>query len=800
MLFTVTGIILIALSSGMLGGFSKPFLNAGTLLLLGTLFFRKSTLNLLKIREGITRYAFALFCALLIVLFPGQGTETRLLIVAALLALLANADRLYFILSLAAFVTFTAGALYRFEPYVWFAAQYIAKEITSLIGRVSGQRLLMGATASGILIWLFSLLVAALATTLGKGGRRSIRFLIFGLAITVVHMLFVMFVHPVSIWLAGLLGDIEVHPLILLFIPLMLDALLASWFMSRLDFSEALAPSGRKRWYPVAASIALLVSWSLFAGAGSDRNGQRDGKILIYGKGYLTWDKPVFGRYGLRAAGMFGELPEYLGALGYSVEQDTLLEERQVDEAKTLVFINLNKKLTNEQKNRVMGFVSRGGSVLVLGDHTGLGGMMEPLNDLLDFACVKFRFDCGHYLKKDWRDALEMYQHPIFSEVKDDQDIGISVGASLDISLPNAAPLLVGKIAFSDWGDAANSKDAFLGDRRYNQGELLSDIVLVAEASYGKGKVIVFGDTSPFQNGALMSSYRFVDNVFQYLGGPGRLWDVVALRVLLIMCLLVGTGILVWTALQLGQAVAIAWTSAFLILAGLMHSADEAIADMGVNANHRLIYVDAAHLNRFSQFGSDGTWALSYHLMRNGYLPLVVKEFSAELLQKSSAAIFIAPAKSLNQRELEIVDGYMKAGGVTVWAFGLEEKEKVENLMARYQISVDNTPLGPIPTDQTSAGVRFQKAWPIEMRAGILVDTVCSGWEYPVILSQRVGNGQLTVIGDPGFLLSETLESNHKIPGSNDLFLRLISQPAGDTNRLKDIDQFPTRVVSRTSH
>jgi hypothetical protein len=142
----------------------------------------------------------------------------------------------------------------------------------------------------------------------------------------------------------------------------------------------------------------------------------------------------------------------------------------------------------------------------------------------------------------------------------------------------------------------------------------------------------------------------------------------------------------------------------------------------------------------------------------------------------------------------------MKAGGVTLWAFGFEEKEAVENLMARYQIIVDNTPLGPIPTDQTSAGVRFHRAWPIDMRAGMQVDTVCSGWEYPVILSQRVGNGQLTMIGDPGFLLSETLESNHKIPGSNSLFLRLISRSRSDTSGFVAMDGASRRVASLTSH
>jgi hypothetical protein len=44
---------------------------------------------------------------------------------------------------------------------------------------------------------------------------------------------------------------------------------------------------------------------------------------------------------------------------------------------------------------------------------------------------------------------------------------------------------------------------SYLGDRRHNPGEKIGDLVLVAEARYGNGRMLVFGDTSPFQNGAL---------------------------------------------------------------------------------------------------------------------------------------------------------------------------------------------------------------------------------------------------------------------------------------------------------
>jgi len=69
----------------------------------------------------------------------------------------------------------------------------------------------------------------------------------------------------------------------------------------------------------------------------------------------------------------------------------------------------------------------------------------------------------------------------------------------------------------SDWGDYLNVDRAYLGDYVYNPGEQLSDVILVAGAYYGDGKVIVFGDTTPFQNPALLQSYPYLHNVFAWL-------------------------------------------------------------------------------------------------------------------------------------------------------------------------------------------------------------------------------------------------------------------------------------------
>ena len=48
---------------------------------------------------------------------------------------------------------------------------------------------------------------------------------------------------------------------------------------------------------------------------------------------------------------------------------------------------------------------------------------------------------------------------------------------------------------------------SFLGNYHYDQGERLGDVVLVATTTYGRGRIVVWGDTSAFQGG-LSSNYR----------------------------------------------------------------------------------------------------------------------------------------------------------------------------------------------------------------------------------------------------------------------------------------------------
>ena len=50
---------------------------------------------------------------------------------------------------------------------------------------------------------------------------------------------------------------------------------------------------------------------------------------------------------------------------------------------------------------------------------------------------------------------------------------------------------------------------SFLGNYHYDRGEQLGDVALAATTTHGRGRIVVWGDTSAFQGG-LSSNYRKV--------------------------------------------------------------------------------------------------------------------------------------------------------------------------------------------------------------------------------------------------------------------------------------------------
>ena len=491
---------------------------------------------------------------------------------------------------------------------------------------------------------------------------------------------------------------------------------------------------------------------------------------------------------------MFGLFPKYLKAMGYKVKTDSVLNENNLKNTDVVVIINLDKNISDIEKEKLKKFITDGGSLLVLGDHTGLGGIMEPLNDLLSFTKIRFNFDCGHYLKNDFRDEFELTSHPIFKGINDEIDVGISVGASLAISPLTSRPILFAKYGFSDNGDSSDVRNAYLGNRHYDEGELLGDIILVAESSLGKGKILVFGDTSSFQNGAIFYSFRFVQNVFGYLTSFEPWNNSLIIRSILLVLLL--TALIAFVSEKIYKRPGeILWITLGLILVILLSYSLRQTVRTNVKSNQHIAYIDASHLNKFSQYGDDGIWALAYQLMRNKYLPVVEREFQPRMLNKSSTAFFITPLAQINSIELDSIDKFVRRGGTAVFSFGYEDKAPMKNMLQKFGFNEDNVPLGPVPDSETTAKVQFSKAWPVKVQDKNNVDTLCSGWGYPIIVSRKIGQGRIVLAADPLFFLSENLEANHAYPNYNNLFMKIVSSGDIKSDNPVSVNKYPGKIT-----
>jgi len=446
------------------------------------------------------------------------------------------------------------------------------------------------------------------------------------------------------------------------------------------------------------------------------------------------------------------------------------LDSETLSGSRALVVINLMYFLEPEEKQAVWDYVKAGGSLLILGDHTGVKGIRVPFNDLLKPVKIEFEFDSATFWAQGWRDALELLPHPINRGIIVAEDIQIWVGASLAFS-PPTEPVIVGKYGYSDIGDAAKIDRSYLGDRRYNPGELLGDVCLVADAPYGKGRVLVFGDTSPFQNGALVTSWAFAQRVFQWLTGEPRS-SAIALRVVALIIALalimltrrtLGSSLSAWLALGLGVVVAVQ------VVGRLTAPPPPPEIDLPKAV------VDLSHGERFDQLTwyEDCVGGLELNLARNGYCTMLMREFSEPLIRDSEVMVVIAPAKAFSPGERTVIQDFMEAGGMLIVSTGYEEKDRSESLLSIFGAEIRSVPLAHFDVSIFDQTVRFAEAWPLKISDPEAVAVAYHpAFPDPIMVFVPRGKGGALIIGDSQFLLNSNLEAREEWYLGNIMFLR----------------------------
>ena len=547
--------------------------------------------------------------------------------------------------------------------------------------------------------------------------------------------------------------------------------------------------AGRYR-LPVLATAQALVVLAVcsyyFAAAGTGRV-KPAGQVLFYAPEIsANFNTPDFERLGVGNTGMYGLLAKYLTTRGHDVLVTDSLEQlgEELNKSSVLVVVCPPEAFPPEVAGRIWKFVGGGGGLLVLGDHTDIFGSMKSLNALLDPVNIKFNFDSAYSARKYWRYSYDFIDHPVTRSL--DEVNGVlqhGTGGSLTLASP-AYPVVSGKYTFGDRGDYHN-EGSYLGDERFKGDERLGDLPLVAAAEYGRGKVLVFGDTSGFQNIAVPYSYPLIFDSFEWLSTEGGLSHQTLAFISLVLTALAAAALLVRGQLRLPHAMTMMMGAFTLCFALYAWATPEGNPPRRVpDKSHRIAYVDGSHVGGFKlqHWEEESIDGLIVNLSRNGYMPFVLREFSPEWLKASSLYVSVAPQRHYTRAEMELLEGFVRGGGRALIAVGYEEREASEELLARFGFAIGDVPLGAAPiTDVVLEDAEYQKiqqephfgnAWPVSSTDGTPLRPLYTYEDFDIVATKDVGSGAVTVIGDSRFLRDKILENEDTAWPGNVTFMK----------------------------
>ena len=537
-------------------------------------------------------------------------------------------------------------------------------------------------------------------------------------------------------------------------------------------------------WLPAAVWLATIAAaggllWSTVLTPAPPQYTLEGKKIVVNEKGFFNWLKPKHGEYGRYSIGMYGLLPDHLEAMGATCVRSLDFSAEDLKDADVLIVIYPDRPWGEGQLARIEDFVRRGGSLLVLGEHTtreAEGKEEARFNDVLEPTGMHVRFDSATFEVGGWLQSYQTFAHRATLGMDDDRnELGVVIGASVDAPWP-ARPLIVGRWGWADDGDLATP--SMMGNNTYDNGEKLGDVVLAAERRLGKGTVVAFGDTSSMTDGIRTGSHRFISGLLGYLAarpvGPPATWRQ-CVGALLAVALVVLLFCIPAPTRAGAAAVVVAVGLAVCLRVG--YDRTETLPDGSRKTPNNLAYIDTAHMSAASGEGwrYNGTMGLAMTLMRNGYLTLDLPELTRDRLSRAGLLVSIAPGRAFTDEERRIVRDFVEGGGIFLCTVGYDRRGPSEKLLADFGFRIGLPPTAPgrPPPEPQPWGhfksqymrvgdyaphVRFHAGWPVTCSApGTRVIAYGQG-DVPIILLRRVQRGKVVVIGDTCFAMNVNLE------------------------------------------
>lgn len=393
--------------------------------------------------------------------------------------------------------------------------------------------------------------------------------------------------------------------------------------------------------------------------------------IGVLDEGGMDWEVPRTGHYGSFSLGMFGLLPKYAEAAGIRIEKICVAPGQEIAEAalqpyKCVMLFNNCRLWDNAEIEAVTKYIRSGGTLIAFVDHTDVFGLASTGGRLFENFGLRINFDSAFPLRRSWRGCVDpvnaarmIWKHSII-----ERGLGWGIGASLTTSR-EWEPILVGRYAFSDHGIRSNVVGSLLGDYELDVGECWSGQVLACERDLGRGRMMVFGDTSFMQNGSVMSNFE--ERVLPLLRyGTSSAVNISIIIYWLYTVMLVSAGALaLYMAMNSNDVVLLLALSALLLIPMGLRPNFSIASRMG--CGRRTIAIlndfgsDIGHQE--SHYNSD--FSLYVSAARQNYETVPMRTGDPRLMDCGAAVIY-APWVTISQAEIATLTKYVGRGGCLI--------------------------------------------------------------------------------------------------------------------------------------
>lgn len=419
-----------------------------------------------------------------------------------------------------------------------------------------------------------------------------------------------------------------------------------------------------------------------------------------------------------------------------------------------------------EQAAALAEFVSSGGRLLVVAEHTQPETSLETVNAVLDGAGITILFQSAFPNGTPVSDFSRNEAAFCYSRAATSAQDTYGVGAALEVRAP-ARVLLEARWGVGDRGNKDTS--ALIGNRHYEHGDSLANVPLIALSQLGRGSVCVVGDTGQFLDSSLLTSRtgieRLLSRMYYDEKDSYRAAALVA-SLIAIAIVLYGTGLPlhVWSVAL--TALVLALSHAIEPRRTLVHKVRQQVAVLDRSLN--------PSCSTFDRAGATSIKGLAHHFAIEGFLPVVGDDLEAELGERPHAMVLFSPSLHIDSKSIDGLVEYMTQGGHLWLVAGYEEREPLRRLLERLECDIAPVPLGSnvgLP-GYTEKDVAYQEGWRVVAGHGIEAETELSASGNAIVMRRSIGRGTLLLVGDSYFFCDQGLESGEGIRMANSRFVR----------------------------